>query len=160
MSVGCVPPDDLQRFVLNALPFADSDRLQRHVAGCETCARALMTEARAERTLRELWPQVSRPTAPVIPLRPAAHQQRRRAINPGLFGAVAAAMMLMAALRFSPDRARDLTDARAGCPPAEETVCTGAPVHAWALASWNMCAPSSDMLVCRADQLRSTAAPR
>src|SRR4051794_17772397 len=42
--VACCPDrDDLQRFLVGRLPEADTQRLQRHLAGCPSCVDSLHT---------------------------------------------------------------------------------------------------------------------
>jgi hypothetical protein len=93
-----VTADELSRFVLDALAPAAQRRLERHLSTCDSCARALAAEAAAEQTLVELWPEVRRPLAPVLPLRPspaplAVPPRRRSLLAGGMANALAAAVI-------------------------------------------------------------------
>jgi hypothetical protein len=66
--------DELALFILDALDPPARRHLERHVAECAACARALSAEAAAEVALTAAWSEVPRPLAPVLslPVRPAA----------------------------------------------------------------------------------------
>lgn len=54
---------ELQRYVLDALPPHEAEALEAHVASCPRCAAALQTEARVEVALQEVLPQARALTA-------------------------------------------------------------------------------------------------
>ncbi len=61
-------PDDIARFVIDALDDGARLRLERHVMSCPACAAALALEAAAELDLASLYAQQKRPMAPVLTL--------------------------------------------------------------------------------------------
>jgi anti-sigma factor RsiW len=66
--------DELAQFVIDTLEPGARRHLERHVAACTDCARALAAEAAAEMALLQAWSSVPRPLAPVLnlPVRPPA----------------------------------------------------------------------------------------
>jgi anti-sigma factor RsiW len=91
--------DVLARYVIGLLDTGELDRVERHVATCDECARALGAEARAETRLRATIAALERPTGGkvvALPRRAAAPAPAPRSRSGFANGFAAAAALVLA----------------------------------------------------------------
>ncbi len=90
--------DQIDRYIIDALEPSVREQLESHAASCLACADALGKAAAVEVKLAELWPQVRRPLAEVVPLRlpvaPRPQQPRAGRASFGGFAAAAVALLV------------------------------------------------------------------